>query len=186
MEKIIDEMRLGKIEYYAMNNPIRRFLQKKYEFSIFKKFLKENSISLYNKNILDAGCGSGYSTELIIKTFIPCQLKAFDYMPEQINLAKRRKIPVSFYVGDMTNIQENDLSFDAVFVFGVIHHIPLWKKALKEIYRVLKKEGVLLIEEPLYRFTWHEFENELINIGFKISKKRNIFFSYFRSYCCIK
>lgn len=186
MENIIDEMRLGKTEFHAMNNPIRRFLQKHYEFAVFKQFLKENGISLHNKNILDAGCGSGYSTELILKEFLPHRLTAFDYMPEQINLAKRRKLSAKFYVGDMTDIRENDSSFEAVFVFGVIHHIPHWKKALEQIYRVLKKDGVLLIEEPLARFTWLEFENELINIGFTITKKRNIFFNYFRSYCCIK
>ena len=67
-------MNMDKRESRFMSSPIRQFFLKYYEFKIFKKLLKKNSIDLTNKVILDAGCGPGYSSELIIKEFKPKEL----------------------------------------------------------------------------------------------------------------
>ncbi|MCK4263620.1 MAG: methyltransferase domain-containing protein, partial [Candidatus Aminicenantes bacterium] len=37
--------------------------------------------------------------------------------------------------------------FDAIFDFGIIHHIPNWKACLKELKRILKFGGELIIED---------------------------------------
>jgi ubiquinone/menaquinone biosynthesis C-methylase UbiE len=42
---------------------------------------------------------------------------------------------------------ENE-SKDVVIIFGVLHHIPNWRKAIDEITRVLKPNGSLFLEEP--------------------------------------
>jgi len=158
--------RLSKIEFWAMNNAVRRWLQRNVELKVFQRFLKKQNIDLNNKAILDAGCGSGYSTEIISKIFNPSKIIAFDLMPEQIKLAQKRRT-------------------DAVFIFGVIHHVCSWKKALKEISRVLKNRGALLIEEPRVIFKWNEFENELNSIGYEILEKAKLMGNYFKSYLCI-
>jgi ubiquinone/menaquinone biosynthesis C-methylase UbiE len=158
--------RLNKIEFWAMNNAVRRWLQRNVELKVFQRFLKKQNIDLNNKAILDAGCGSGYSTEIISKIFNPSKIIAFDLMPEQIKLAQKRRT-------------------DAVFIFGVIHHVCSWKKALKEISRVLKNRGALLIEEPRVIFKWNEFENELNSIGYEILEKAKLMGNYFKSYLCI-
>jgi ubiquinone/menaquinone biosynthesis C-methylase UbiE len=44
-----------------------------------------------------------------------------------------------------TSMDFNDLSFDAVYSFGVLHHIPDVESAISEIRRVLKPGGELLI-----------------------------------------
>lgn len=179
-----DSMRLGKFEFKAMNNIFRQFIQKHFEFEIFKKFLKRYSIDLENEIIIDAGCGSGYSSELIMKQFNPKKIIAFDIMPEQINLAKNRSVNVDFYIGDVTKIDVKEQDAKAVFVFGVIHHVPEWKKAIKEFARILKQGGVVLIEEPLHipMYTWNEFENEFDKNGLTLLNRRNLIFNYFRSY----
>ncbi len=59
-------MRLSKAEFLAMNNPVRRYVQKHLELKIIREHLKKHNFSLEGKIILDAGCGSGYSTQLII------------------------------------------------------------------------------------------------------------------------
>jgi len=179
-----DDMRLGKLEFWAMNNPLRRWVQRHIEFKVFKDQLNRCFIDLDGKVILDAGCGSGYSTELIVKEFNPSHVVAFDYMPEQVNLARKRNLKVDFSVGDLTKIDSPDKTFDAVFVFGVLHHIPQWRKALSEISRVLKPDGVLLVEEPRERFDWKDFESGIKNAGMDILDVTKFFLTYFHAYLC--
>ena len=189
MSRVVNEredMRLGKFEFMAMNNPLRRWSQKHVELRIFKGQLKKAGIELKGKAILDGGCGSGYSTGLIVNEFHPSHIVAFDFMPEQIALAKKRKLKVDFAVGDLTKIDAADGTFDAVFIFGVLHHIPEWAEALSQISRVLKPGGVLLVEEPRYRFDWNNFESGIKQAGFKIVDMTKYFAYNFRAYLCRK
>ena len=197
-------MKLSRIEFIAMNNPIRRWIQKIIEFRLFNRFLEKHNINLDGGVILDAGCGSGYSTKLIAARYSPKELVAFDLMPEQIELAKKRCKQSKFFIGDVTKINLSPNKYDAVFVFGILHHVPERKKALKEIYRVLKPEGILLIEEVnkrgvnfvekylhFYhpedsRFDWLQFTEELKFVGFDIVEESKIIFSIFHAYLCIK
>lgn len=181
-----DDMRLDTTEFWAMNIPLRRWIQKYIEFRIFKEMLSRYSINLDGKAILDAGCGSGYSTELIINEFKPSRITAFDYMPEQISIARNRDLNVDFFVGDLTGIDSPDDIFDAVFVFGVLHHIPAWKTALSEVSRVLRPDGVLLVDEPRARFNWKEFESGIKDSGMTILDVRKFFLTYFHAYLCRK
>jgi ubiquinone/menaquinone biosynthesis C-methylase UbiE len=182
----VNEMRLGIIEFWAMNNPLRRVLQKHLEFRVFEQLLHAHRIDLTGKIIIDAGCGSGYSTELILNAFKPSHLIAFDVMPEQIRLARKRHLNVDFFVGSLTHIETSDQTCDAVFIFGVLHHIPIWQTALCEVARVLKTGGVLVVEEPRERFTWSEFEQGLNNAGFNILESKKVLGKYFKSYLCQK
>ena len=197
-------MFIDKRELRFMNSAVRQFFQKHYEFKIFKKHLKKNRIDLTNKVILDAGCGSGYSSDIIIKEYQPKELYAFDIMPEQIERAKQRKLSANLFVGDVTDTKLPSDKFDAVFIFGILHHVPEWHRALKEINRVLKTGGVLLVEEPdkkaledaerylkIYhpkesRFEWSEFIKGLKEAGFHIVANKKIYIGHFVSFMCIK
>lgn len=182
-----NEMRLGKAEFYAMNNPIRRFIQKYGEFRVFKNSLKMHKINLSGKVIIDAGCGSGYSSKLISDEFSPLKLIAFDIMPEQVAIAQKRYKDINFSTGDLTKIKIPESTADAVFVFGILHHIPEWRKAIRNISGFLKKSGVFLVDEPKYRWlSWNEFEQGIHDSGLSIYERKNLFSSYFRSYLCIK
>jgi ubiquinone/menaquinone biosynthesis C-methylase UbiE len=181
-----NEMRLGKTEFYAMNNPVRRFIQKYWEFRLFKHFLKKHKTNLSRKVIIDAGCGSGYSSKLIMDAFNPSELIAFDIMPEQIAIAQKRYTNITFKIGDLTQIKIPDGTADAVFIFGILHHIPEWRKALRNISGFLKQSGVFLVDEPKYRFTWNEFEQGIRDTRLSICERKNFLGPLFRSYLCIK
>jgi ubiquinone/menaquinone biosynthesis C-methylase UbiE len=176
------QMRLSSREFKAMNNSFRRWFQKKFEFQYFLAMLRSQHVDLEGKRILDAGCGSGYSSFLLSSAFHPSVLSAFDLMPEQIELAKKNFPDIAFRVGNLLEIQESDGSYDAAFVFGVIHHIPEWRGALKELARCLAEGGYLLIEEPHYRFEFPELEAGIEAAGFDILERKKFVFGYFRTY----
>ena len=54
---------------------------------------------------------------------------------------------VSLYVGDVFRLPFKDNVLDAVFGFGVLHHVPDWRGAAAEIARVLKIGGTYFVEE---------------------------------------
>ena len=195
---------IDKKELRLVNSAVRGFCLRHYEFRTFRGYLKKNHIDLTNKVILDVGCGAGYSLEPIIERFQPKELFAFDILPEEVALAKRRCPSANLFVGSVTDIQLPSEKFDAVFIFDVLHHVPGWHAALKEINRVLKPGGVLLVQEPhkkgldnierffkIYhpeesRFEWPEFIEGLEESGFQVVERRKIYLGHFQSCMCIK
>lgn len=55
-------------------------------------------------------------------------------------------------VGDVSEIAAADATYDAVFDFGIIHHVPEWRAAVHEMFRVLKPGGRVYVEEVLAAF----------------------------------
>ena len=181
-----DTGRLGTLEFFAMNNPIREWRMKYREFPLVREMLRVHGIGLTGKTIVDMGCGSGYSTGLLLSQFSPSRIIAFDIMPEQIRLARKRNLGVDFTVGDVTAMKISDSSCDAVFDFSILHHVPSWKKTFSESARVLVPGGIFFIEEPHATFGWDEFESGIRKAGFEILEQRCGHFGYFRFYLCRK
>ena len=89
---------------------------------------------------LEIGCGRGVGVEIIFDLFSAATVDAFDLDPKMIELAgkrlKSRGDRVSLWVGDATHIEAPESTYDTVFDFGIIHHIPDWRKAVAEVHRV--------------------------------------------------
>ena len=138
-------MKLSLAEFRAMNNPFRQALQKGYEFPIFK------SLGLADQpgDVLEIGCGSGYGA-VLLTSLHPRSYVGVDLMPEQIALAQKRGLDgVQFFVSDATNLSHfPSESKDTVVIFGVLHHIPPWRKVIGECARVLRPGGHIFLEEP--------------------------------------
>lgn len=60
---------------------------------------------------------------------------------------------------DITQIEEKDESFDLIICFHVLEHILNDQKAIKELYRILKENGVILIQVPLKEGLTYEDPN---------------------------
>ena len=111
-------------------------------------------LAAYEKNgpskVLDLGCGDGVS-EIFMQQYFSCwQIEGIDVSAKSIEVANEKKLSNSgFSVYDGANIPFADNNFDMVFVAGVLHHVGfgLHNKILKEIYRVLKPGGRLLMYE---------------------------------------
>jgi len=84
-----------------------------------------------------------------------------DVDPEMVRFAQENIYDLSnirFLEADATDLPFQDNDFDIVLSFGVMHHIPNWLEALKEIKRVLKPEGYFIYFDII-------FPNWLARIG---------------------
>ena len=100
-------------------------------------------------DVLECACGTGAITKSIAPN---CKsLIASDFAEEMLKRAKRkcRKYGnVSFQFADITDLKFNNGSFDKAVAGNVVHLLPEPKKALKELERVVRPGGKIII--PTY------------------------------------
>ena len=97
-----------------------------------------------HKTVLELASGTG----LIAKNIAGWakHIEATDASAEMIAQAKRDNLSdnLCFSVQDMFHLPYADRSFDVVIVSNALHIVPQPEKALQEIGRVLKDDGVLV------------------------------------------
>ena len=161
-------MKVNWPERIWINSPVRAWVQRK-EIGFFEKIRPLPSGSL----CLEIGCGRGKGVELVHYAFHPRRVNGMDIDPLMIELAKKRFHGNThdlsfFFVADAQNLPYPDACVDAVFNFGIIHHLEDWEKGIREIARVLVRGGLFYCEEiypPLYanflfrRLVAHPTEN---------------------------
>jgi len=99
--------------------------------------------------VLDAGCGCGYGSKHLADNGAQ-SISAIDIDRSAIKYAKKHYdlCNLDFAVVDGTHLSFRDNSFDVVTSIEVIEHVPNFREYLKEIHRILKPKGVLLISTP--------------------------------------
>ena len=148
-------MKLNWAERLAVNNPLR-ILQQRLEI----RRLRQQMPLAPGSIALEIGCGRGIGAGLILKEFQPARVHALDLDIGMVRRAKRylsaQKKRTSLLVGDVSCLPLRAGSVDAVFGFGVLHHVSDWRAALGEIARVLKPGGTYFLEE-LYPAVYQNF-----------------------------
>jgi len=105
-----------------------------------------------NKTVLEYGCGDGINTILLANR--STRVLALDISPDLIEVARRRlKINgmsdgVDFIAASAHDVPLESESIDIVFGIAILHHLDL-ELSSKEVYRVLKKGGVAICQEPV-------------------------------------
>jgi ubiquinone/menaquinone biosynthesis C-methylase UbiE len=110
------------------------FKNKNLEFLIRKRFSWMNKFINKNHQGIEVGCGTGVSKEYI---------KNDNYMISDFsehNFLDYKNI-------DALNTGFKDESFDFVVSSNMIHHVPYPMKFFNEMHRILKSEGLLIIQE---------------------------------------
>ncbi len=148
-------MKLNALEKALMNNPVRAWYQRHYEAPLLERL----GGRLEGLRALEIGCGRGVGTQVIFERFGAHEVHAFDLDPAMIELARNRLADypperLKLSVGDATAIEAESESFDAVFDFGILHHIPDWQAAVAEVCRVLRPGG---------RFFFMEVTSQALN-----------------------
>lgn len=101
-----------------------------------------------NKVVLDIASGEGYGSNLMSQH--ASSVYGVDIDAQSITHAKKRyrKNNLSFHVGSTSNIPLEDNSIDVVVSFETIEHHDEHEQMFKEIKRVLKANGILIISSP--------------------------------------
>lgn len=136
------------------------FIQTPIEYTCEEAEIFERALSLDNKHILDLGCGKAIFTEKIAtegteRTMVAMEV---DKIQHSKNLERNDLPNVKFTLAGGENIPEGNETFDTVFMFKSLHHVPLesMSNTLDEIYRVLKKGGFAYISEPVFDGDFNE------------------------------
>ena len=97
-----------------------------------------------HKQVLELATGTGLIAKNIVNA--AAHIEATDASGEMIAEAKRdsRSAKLYFSVQDMFCLPYAGKSFDVVIVSNALHIVPQPEKALAEIHRVLKDDGVLI------------------------------------------
>ena len=111
------------------------------------------------KTVLELATGTGLIAKNIVNT--AAHIEATDASTGMIAEAKRgnQSAKLHFSVQDMFRLPYADKSFDVVIVSNALHIVPLPEKALAEIRRVLRDDGVLIA--PTFTHAGNSFSGKV-------------------------
>ncbi|MFR7710736.1 MAG: class I SAM-dependent methyltransferase [Gemmiger formicilis] len=111
------------------------------------------------KTVLELATGTGLIAKNIVNA--AAHIEASDTSAEMIREAKRRNHSAKLYfsVQDMFCLPYADESFEAVIVSNALHIVPQPEKALAEIHRVLRDDGVLIA--PTFTHAGNSFSGKV-------------------------
>lgn len=141
--------------------------------------------------VLEVGCGDGKIARHVAKV-LPCKtytgIDVDHALITRAESASEGSTKTIFQVGDVCRLPFDAATFDAAIVLDVLHHLANWRKALKEIRRVLKAGGRLLLKEySIETFTYpgigslfqamfrHPYDHMFDQIEFMTYLKKNGF-----------
>ena len=105
-----------------------------------------------NVSILDAGCGNGYLLscvrEVLTKHDADIEYYGFDISDQMVLRAKELNIATNIEVQTLPDTNYADQKFDVVTCSEVLEHLYQPLRSLKELRRILKDDGCLIVTVP--------------------------------------
>jgi ubiquinone/menaquinone biosynthesis C-methylase UbiE len=99
------------------------------------------------KDVLDVACGTGYGSEILSEA--GANVTAVDVSESAlVAVSARLRDNATVLRGDIRDLPLSDNSFDLVVCWETIEHIQEGDRALAEIKRVLRPDGILLVSSP--------------------------------------
>lgn len=105
------------------------------------------------KSVLDVGCGMGHWTQAL-SDFLPKNVKITGvdkekkWVEKALERTKEQRDRFDYKVSTAEKIPFPDASFDMVTCQTVLIHVPDVRRAMNEMFRVLKPNGLMVAVEP--------------------------------------
>lgn len=97
--------------------------------------------------LLEIGVGMGIDTQLFCEKGF--RVTGIDLTEKSVEATKARLDSYGFAAdiktGNAERLDFSDKAFDVVYSFGVLHHTPGTEKAVSEVHRVLRQNGIALV-----------------------------------------
>jgi SAM-dependent methyltransferase len=129
------------------------------------EFFGGDFITLTGRSVADIGCGDGIIDLGVAHKSLPARLVGFDTRPTDpgllLDLARREKVAealpscLQFVTSEGNHVPADDESFDYVFSWSAFDHVKRPVLLLKEIHRILRPEGVLMIQVYPFFYSQH-------------------------------
>ncbi|OGM04074.1 hypothetical protein A2715_04950 [Candidatus Woesebacteria bacterium RIFCSPHIGHO2_01_FULL_39_32] len=150
-------MRSSEIYSKKKVNNISRILENVGDIALRKRaeWLINNLHLKKGEKALDVGCGDGFYLHILSKLKINLKLYGIDNDKKAlITVAARfkKKEVKLFWCDLMRKLPYKSNSFDKVIMSEVLEHLQDDKVGLKEVYRVLKPNGILCLSVPNHRY----------------------------------
>lgn len=122
----------------------------------FVSYFLEKNLSSNNSKLLDVGCGTGKNVESFGKFGI---VWGMDSSSQAINFCKKRGLK-NIVKGSVEKIPFTKAFFDCVTALDVLEHVDD-SSLVKEIHRVLKSDGFLVVTVPAFPMLWSRWDDVL-------------------------
>jgi len=153
------ELSIFKKTHDIKNKSFKRFNEwsKKYDKSVLQRLVFRRSHDMFMEGllndkrpfrILDIGCGTGEFALKLKEQRQDIRFAGVDISTEMINVAKKKfqsDNNVEFHVSDAEHMPYENNTFDYITCSHSFHHYPNKRKAIREMFRVLKNDGKVMI-----------------------------------------
>lgn len=135
-------------EYFANYKIKGRFLKRErgerwYQFGYWQRYISRHFRR--GSTILEIGCGLGYFGKVLFRKF---EYVGTDIAIFPLQAIRSREKAISLVQGNVLTLGFRPESFDVVVAFDILEHISPPTSAILEIYRVLRKDGRLILTVP--------------------------------------
>jgi SAM-dependent methyltransferase len=125
--------------------------------ALVEEIVKSETSRCKSPKIFDVGCGTGANLAAFSqygKSF------GIDMATEAIKFCRSRGL-TNLVISKVESLAYLSESFDVITALDVLEHIDDDIVAMKELYRVCKEGGTLLVTVPAYGFLWSEHDEAL-------------------------
>ena len=173
--KIIPKKLILKNEIFFRRIYAVAFIGLKYQCPVCNRKLRK-FIPVSQSDLLCPNCGSLARNRrlycLLKEEFLKDNIKILDFSPSRCLYRKLKEIKSIDYTAnnfygefladknmDITHLEESNESFDLIICYHVLEHVKDDVKAMSELFRVLKPEGMAIIQTPFKEGDIYEDES---------------------------
>ena len=127
---------------YGYDEGVEYIVGKALQETIIDKLVNEQNLG----EVIEFGCGTGYFTKILAKN--SKHIIASDLSNEMLDVAKSKLKEfknITVKKADCTRSSFRSENFDTAVMINLIHFMSNPSEALKESYRILKNNGLLLL-----------------------------------------
>lgn len=123
------------------------------------RFLLQRFLPDHGAKILDVGCGTGHHL-LYVQRLGYQAAQGIERSPLAYAFCKQLGLQ-HVVQGDAAATPYGDGQFDAVLVLDVLEHLPDDNAGMREIWRILKPGGLVILTVPAFHFLWSRHDKIL-------------------------